>query len=926
MAWPKNGTIDVTNNSETVTGTGTTFRTSKVKPGNEIIIDGVGYEIASVESNTSLTLASPYAGATASSLAYVIKPIAGMDRDILESVVDLTDSFGEIRLHVDDLTGIIVAVRDDKTAAENAASSAATTLQTINTKATQVETNRSIAEQAKNTAVTKASEATSARDTAVTKAGEASASASKAQGHELAASGSATDAANSALTAGGYANTAQQHMLDAQDAADRAETAATNLEVVFTRDNITTGLGYVPYNATNPDGYISTVTNSMVTNALGFSPVSSVNSKTGAVTLTKADLGLGNVENKSSATIRGELTSANVTTALGYTPASAAGGTFTGSIILNNNSLKTQYNATDRLTISSDGSWNTFTGINNNGHRFTTAGGGNLSLANDGTLTLGGLRITPTRTGLTDLNSDGAEQNTVLPWVSGYQPTNRPPGNWSAGITLSMNVAGYANQIAATSSGTEPALYTRSSGAGTWGPWRNLWHSGNFDPVQYVGPSTHQYCANQITTAKSGYFGLLHGTDNGHVASMFGSSMNGGWYVRDTGNGGAKWLLYTNGTDLFVGSSNSNKVWHTGNLNPASYAPLSGAAFTGAVSGTLMRLNPAGAGNYNEGIRIAASTGGFAGIHLGTSASASEGTQDGQWGILRRTDGTLSFRHNTSDRMYLAKNGAAFFGGSLYINNQLVMDQAGNQTWHYGGSSGFVFRNAANTATTASLSNDGAFTATESHSAGWFRNSGSGGLYFSSYARGLYAPDAAGTQYGNVNVYGSGRNGWAGYAISNQSIYMANGSQHGIYNQTAGHWAVQFDNSGNATFPANITAYSDERIKDNIRTIDDAREIVRELTGIRYERDGKTRVGLGAQTTRKVLPEVVNEADDIVKKLSPEKVGTLSVNYGDVVGVLVEAQKSVDADVVELQAEVASLKELVAKQAALIEQLSKRLD
>lgn len=36
--------------------------------------------------------------------------------------------------------------------------------------------------------------------------------------------------------------------------------------------------------------------------------------------LGKSDVGLGNVENKSSATIRGELTKANVTTALGYTP------------------------------------------------------------------------------------------------------------------------------------------------------------------------------------------------------------------------------------------------------------------------------------------------------------------------------------------------------------------------------------------------------------------------------------------------------------------------------------------------------------------------------------------------------------------------------------------------------------------------------
>ena len=36
--------------------------------------------------------------------------------------------------------------------------------------------------------------------------------------------------------------------------------------------------------------------------------------------ITKSDVGLGNVENKSSATIRGEITSSNITTALGYTP------------------------------------------------------------------------------------------------------------------------------------------------------------------------------------------------------------------------------------------------------------------------------------------------------------------------------------------------------------------------------------------------------------------------------------------------------------------------------------------------------------------------------------------------------------------------------------------------------------------------------
>lgn len=53
----------------------------------------------------------------------------------------------------------------------------------------------------------------------------------------------------------------------------------------------------------------------------------------------KTAMSLNNVENKSSATIRGELTSANVTTALGYTPVNKAGDTITGRIAYNNVSM-----------------------------------------------------------------------------------------------------------------------------------------------------------------------------------------------------------------------------------------------------------------------------------------------------------------------------------------------------------------------------------------------------------------------------------------------------------------------------------------------------------------------------------------------------------------------------------------------------------
>ncbi len=66
------------------------------------------------------------------------------------------------------------------------------------------------------------------------------------------------------------------------------------------------------------------VQNKVVTNALNgkVSNTTTVNGHalSSNVTVTKSDVGLGNVENKSSETIRGEITKSNVTTALGYTP------------------------------------------------------------------------------------------------------------------------------------------------------------------------------------------------------------------------------------------------------------------------------------------------------------------------------------------------------------------------------------------------------------------------------------------------------------------------------------------------------------------------------------------------------------------------------------------------------------------------------
>lgn len=63
------GTVAVTTGSKTVTGTGTTWLTH-LTTSHKIVIAGSAYSIAAVTSNTSITLTTPYFGATASGLSY----------------------------------------------------------------------------------------------------------------------------------------------------------------------------------------------------------------------------------------------------------------------------------------------------------------------------------------------------------------------------------------------------------------------------------------------------------------------------------------------------------------------------------------------------------------------------------------------------------------------------------------------------------------------------------------------------------------------------------------------------------------------------------------------------------------------------------------------------------------------------------------
>ena len=104
--------------------------------------------------------------------------------------------------------------------------------------------------------------------------------------------------------------------------------------------------------------------------------------RTGNVNITKDNIGLSNVENKSSATIRGELTQVNVTTALGYTPPKTD-TTYTTATQTNNGLMSSKDKA--KLDgVQSGAQVNTLTGVKGDAESSYRIGNVNITKANVG--------------------------------------------------------------------------------------------------------------------------------------------------------------------------------------------------------------------------------------------------------------------------------------------------------------------------------------------------------------------------------------------------------------------------------------------------------------------------------------------------------------------------------------------------------------
>jgi hypothetical protein len=97
------------------------------------------------------------------------------------------------------------------------------------------------------------------------------------------------------------------------------------------------------------------------------------------------------------------------------------------------------------------------------------------------------------------------------------------------------------------------------------------------------------------------------------------------------------------------------------------------------------------------------------------------------------------------------------------------------------------------------------------------------------------------------------------------------------------------------TCGGDIVAFSDARKKKNIQKITDALSKIRRINGYTYEFIDimiyRRNAGVLAHEIREVLPELVHDNDD----------GTMSVAYGNMASLFIEAIKELEARVTELE-------------------------
>jgi hypothetical protein len=687
-------------------------------------------------------------------------------------------------------------------------------------------------------------------------------------------------------------------------------------------------LGFTPYNSTNPSGYISSYTET--------STLANVTAR-GASTTTRTTFVEVGVTKDGSDTV-------------------ATGPWFRWTNAAETRQMLVQLNASNGLTYwSYNGTaWVSAMTLSQTGVLSTT---GALSVGNstevNGLIQLGA-------NGRYGMGVSGAYTN-VYSHDSGlgvrlgsYNGTTFTPVLTAANtgaVTITGNVS--AANLSGTNTGDQTTI-TGNAGSATllksintttsvlsnWNPqsltyqaWGQAWAHSSIsadtgDMVLWLRAGQYSAGGTEVCMmidgdyyAGSGAQKVLHaGNYNSYAVPLGGGTMTGQLQINTPSNGvGSAFQLYStayhqylsiysNGSyEAMVNYRNTTTQWYAGLRTSAQLVGTDGFHFYNTTqaqtvagfsnTGTIYsigNINVNGEGNFGP------DSGGDNGIRI------RYGNGGAGYGRIRfHQDGT---NHSTIHSFAATWQGGSFIGasaGAINIDGQYGATFGGwNVPYAHINSDGIYVKSWA-TPSGAMAWNSSAVLRLQQGSTGdnvfmQFRNRADVGDY-----SGILFSDNNIGGYLGFRTYASNDVGAGSdcmiYGTYNDHIFQ-NGSS-GTFNGKTETFRIYANGSVRAT--GDVTAYSDRRVKENIITIDNALEKTLQLRGVFYNRtdkdDKSQKVGVIAQEIQEILPQVVNEDYN----------GLLSVSYGNITGVLIEAIKEQQTQIESQKSEIDELKDLV---------------